>query len=238
MMREVMTLERKTLRIEALTLTTSLENTMTIKVKILNAPDISVRNEVLNLRCMQEQTGRILSAASFLIAGSGRESLSYVLSFIFQVVGERMPKYDIWLLIGHSAWQPDTRITRYRKLWGGLKARGVEVLGDSRSQEIVVEIDGKLKFFGATCLSISSIDTVVDALLEERCSYLVAAPQNFDVSRALKVGWSGELSEDLSFFGCVFQLGGLVLKLIGEFDDFESGFVSVGSPEVVGRLLD
>ena len=96
----------------------------------------------------------------------------------------------------------------------------------------------KLKFFGATCLSRSSIDTVVDALLEERCSYLVAAPQNFDVSRALKVGWSGELSEDLSFFGCVFQLGGLVLKLIGEFDDFESGFVSVGSPEVVGRLLD
>lgn len=211
---------------------------MTIKVKILNAPDISVRNEVINLRCIQEQASRILSAASFLIAGSARESLSYLLSFIFQVIGERMSKDDIWLLIGHSAWQPDTRITRYCKLWGGLKARGVVVLGDSRSQEIVVEIDGKLKFFGATCLSRSSIDTVIDALLEERCSYLVAAPPNFDVSRALKVGWSGELSEDLSFFGCVFQSGGLVLKLIGEFDDFESGFVSVGSPEVVGRLLD
>ncbi|AZF42799.1 hypothetical protein C4J87_2641 [Pseudomonas sp. R1-43-08] len=209
-----------------------------IELNVLSTSDISVRNEVINLGYAQEHPHGILSAASFLVSGSSRDSLVCVLNFIYEIFERRMPKYNLWLFLGNSAWQPDTRIVRHRKLWGALKARGVEITDGCRVQEVVIDSDSRLKFFGAVCLSKLSVEPAVDALLDERCSYIIALPEDFDVQRILNVGWSGELSEDLSLFGYFIQAGGLVFKRVGEFDDSERGFVSIGSPTSVRNLLD
>jgi hypothetical protein len=236
MTREVIISVQGTHKIEVLTLTTKLEIIMTIEIQILSTPDISVDNEVINLHRTHTSAGGVLSAASFLVAGSSRDSLVFVLDFICEIITKKIPEYEVWLFLGNSAWQPDTRIVRYRKLWEALKSRGLEILGGSRSQEIVVEADGKLKFFGALRLSEQSVGTVVNALLDERCSYIAALPKEFDIQSALEVGWSGGVTGDSDFLYHVCESEGLLFKRVGEFDDCDKGFVSIGLPGLIEQL--
>lgn len=74
-------------------------------------------------------------------------------------------------------------------------------MGGSDPRESIVASHGKLNFFCALHLSELSIDTVVDVIIDERCSYIVATPKNFDVEPILDVGWSGSLAEDFSLCG-------------------------------------
>lgn len=48
-----------------------------------------------------------------------------------------------------AAWQEDSRIVRYRKLFGSLKYQGVDFGEDAEIFESVIEQGGKMKFFGA-----------------------------------------------------------------------------------------
>lgn len=211
---------------------------MTIDIKTMSTPDISVANDVINPLWGGEGCRSVLSATSFLVAGASKTSLVSVLRFIHSQVVKRLPGYDFWLILGNSAWQPDTRIVRYRKLWGALKFRGGEVLGGSDSQESIVESNERLKFFGALRLSELSITTVVDVIVDERCSYIVATPKIFELKRIIDVGWSGSVVEDFSLCCYVCEGSGLLFKQVGEFDDNERGFLSIGSPEIMKKLLD
>lgn len=219
-------------------LTMSLRTTMTIEVQILIAPDISVSNEVINLSYRADTPSRVLSAASFLAADSSNASLNIVLGFICKTIENKIPSYEVWLFISSSTWQSDTRVVRYRGLWGALKLRGVDVPGGVNSQEILVEQGGRLKFYGAQYLPDFSIKSVANAVLSERCSYIVVLPKNVDIQSSLKVGWTGDASEDLEFINCICDKGGLVFKKVGEFDDREWGFVCIGFPEALEIILD
>lgn len=208
-------------------------------IDILSTSDISKNNEVINVPCARENDDVTLSAASYLIAKKeAHESLVTVLGFLFKLLSERFSQYNIWLFIGNSASQPDTRIVRYRKMWGALKHRGLEILGASDLQETIVSVNGGIKFFGALRLSELSIETVINVLLDERCSYIAALPEGFDFQCALNRGWSGEISEDLDYFYCLCKKHGLLLKRIGEFDDCERGFVSIALPELIRKLIN
>ena len=219
------------------TLTMKLEITMTIDTQVVSTPDISITNDVINPHWASDDFRSVLSAASFLVADASNASLVGVLSFIYSLIDKKLPGYDVWLLLGNSAWQPDTRIVRYRKLWGALKFRGSEISGGSDSQESVVEACEKLKFFGAVRLSELSIATVIDVIIEERCSYIAATPRTFGFKRILDVGWSGSVAEDFSLFFHVCEENGLLFKQVGEFDDHEWGFISIGLPEIIEKLL-
>lgn len=237
MMRGGMISVQVTHKIEGPTLTTHLENTMTTNIKVISTPDISMINEVIGAIYESEDSELVLSAASFLVSDVLKGALIGVLGFVYSLINKNMPDYNVWLFLGNSAWQPDTRIVRYRKLWGALKFRGNVVLG-SDSYESVVEADGKLKFFGAVRLSELSIATVIDVIVDERCSYIVALPKNFEVQSALNIGWSGNLSEDFGLCCCVCEQKGLLIKQVGEFDDRERGFVSIGLPGRIEKLLN
>lgn len=138
--------------------------------------------------------------------------------------------------MGDSAWQSDTRIIRHKKLFKRLKARGVEVTHTTKSIEHMKENDGKLKFFAATCFSELSIDSIVKAIAEEPCSYIVAVPDSFDIDSALCNGWDTSDYVDHNILNNVVQSGGLLFKVVGAFDDQESGFVGYGMPELVTQL--
>ncbi|WP_175654041.1 hypothetical protein [Pseudomonas sp. Marseille-P9899] len=209
---------------------------MTIDIKIASSNDIA-SNEIINLGCSDGWATGELSVASFLVEGTSNDLLVSVLAFVYGLSSKNIPGHDFWLLLGNSAWQSDTRMVRYRKLWGALKFRGHEVLGGADLQESLIELGGKIKFFGALRLSELSFNTAIGALLSERCSYFALLPSGYEVRSVLCKGWSGQLTEDLNFIDCICDENGLVFKSIGEFDDVERGFVSIGSTELITQLL-
>lgn len=237
MMQEVTISVQVIPKIVGLTLTINLEIIMTIDIQVVSTPDISIANDVINPRWTEDDFKLVFSATNFLVADASNASLAGVLSFICRLIDKRLPEYDVWLLLGNSAWQPDTRIVRYRKLWGALKFRGDEISGGSGSQESVVEAYGKLKFFGALRFSELSIASLIDVIVEEPCLYIAATPKAFEFKCILDVGWSGSVAEDFSLCCQVCEENGLLFKQVGEFDDHEWGFISIGSPEIMEKLL-
>ena len=216
---------------------TSLEITMTTEVKIFSTPDISVDNEVLNIRPESGKVKDVLSAASFLVESTSSESCVFVLEFIAKIIKRSLPAYEIWLLVGSSALQSDTRIIRYRGLWGALKLQGVEMPKATDLKDITVEADGKLKFYGALRLSELPARIVVDTISAGYRCYIVALPSDTGADIALSMPWSGIASEDLDFYCLICEEKGLLFKMVGEFDDPERGVVSIGSPILVQELL-
>lgn len=212
---------------------------MTTDIQVVSAPNLSVKNSVMNFRDVAFPADVVLAGASWLTVGeSPTEALRVVLQFLLEEVRRRVSSFSVWLLVGHSAWQPDTRIVRHHKLWGSLKARGTNVPLVGLQQEVLLESEAGLKYFGAVPCSEFSVESVVQVLLKEYCAYLVLAPNNLDVMKIVKQGWSGELSEDFSLLSSVSQYGGLVLRKVGEFDDKEWGILAIGRPSVLGALLD
>ena len=70
-------------------------------------------------------------------------------------------------------------------------------------------------------MTLSSVSSVINIILNERCSYFACFPKGCDVDRLLKGGWSGEVVSDLSFICRVASSNGFILKSVGEFDDVE-----------------
>ena len=213
---------------------------MITDIRSASAEDLSVDNEVMNFRRAPLPESNTLAGASWstlVISSSPYEALLSVFRFVYSLIEKKLPDYEIWLLIGDSLWQRDTRIVRYYKLWGGLKARGIEILHASHAQVVMLEAEGKLKFFGATQLSELSAGSAVKVLLEEHCTYLVALPRHLEPQDILGIGWSGRFAEDSSVIAYISKSGGLLLKRIGEFDDEDIGLAAIGQPELVKALL-
>jgi hypothetical protein len=211
---------------------------MTTDIRVVSAPDLLVDNEVINLGYVRKQDGHALAGVSWSVEGvSTFESLLSTLRFVYGLIGKKLLDYRVWLFIGNSAWQPDTRIVRHRKLWGALAARGIEVSNTSEKQEMMCESDGELKFFGAAQLSELSVRSVSKAFLDERCTYLVALPNSIGPENILGIGGSGILREDSKFIDALIEHGGLLVKRYGEFDDNEKGVVAVGRPDIVKLLI-
>lgn len=212
--------------------------TMTTDIRVVSAPDLSVANEVINLSCVPLPEDEVLAGVYWFSVGcSACEALQSVLRFVYGLIVKKMPGYRVWLLVGNSAWQPDTRIVRHRKLWGALTARGINISHSCNAQEVMREEDGALKFFGSVQLSELSTESVVNVLLEENCSYIVALPGTIEPDNFVDIGWSGDLSGDFKIIETLIKCGGLLFKRSGEFDDKEKGIVGVGQPALVNLFV-
>ncbi|KAE9644002.1 hypothetical protein [Pseudomonas sp. PB106] len=211
---------------------------MTTEINILRVPDVAASNDVINLPRANESGDLVISAASFLIPCSSHDFSILVLSYIRKEIDKKLSGYGLYAFIGNSTWQPDTRVVRYRGLWGGLKSRGVNLIGGTQAKEVVVECDGKLKFFGMLCVSGVADRLILNAVLNERCSYLVALPKNHLEEITLGTGWTGNTVEDSRFLYDVFEKEGLLVKKVGEFDDPHKGFLAMGCSGVVCKLFD
>ena len=157
---------------------------------------------------------------------------------IFSIVAAKLPTFQIWCLVGDSNWQDDTRIIRHRKLLKRLQSRGTGIRHSTHALEAMVEREGKLKFFSAIHLSELSISSAVNTLTLEPCSYVVAVPESFDIGDALAVGWEASDVLDLNLINKLVSGNGLLFKLVGTFDDPETGFVGFGAPVTVRKLVE
>ena len=209
---------------------------MTTKVGVSIADNAFSDNNVIYLGRSGGQGECKLSVVSWLVKERGGSALLQVFKALYKVLQERLPDYDVWLLVGTSTWQPDTRIARYRRLWGALKMRGLEVLCGSNFKEFILEGGGGIKFYGAVALTMSSASSVINIILNERCSYFACFPKGCDVDKALKGGWSGEVVDDLNLICHVANSNGFILKSVGEFDDVDWGFIYLGPLEIALKI--
>lgn len=215
---------------------------MTISVKTIIATNILKDNEVINFKDDRWVPEFDLAGVAWLISAFGmshRESRRIVLEKLHRLMAETLSDYRVWFLIGHSAWQDNSRIMKYRKLWGALRRRGVNIPESEQAVEELVEHEGRIKYFGAIPFFHVPIDVIVDAMQEEGASCIVAIPAkvNFDISGVLREGWSPSYPLDKSLMLKIANIGGVIFKHVGEFDDADSGFIAIARPSVIKRLV-
>ncbi|MBY7903823.1 hypothetical protein KW530_21600 [Vibrio fluvialis] len=210
---------------------------MTIDIRTVSTMDVFKENETYNLSESSQPLNLKIAAIRWLLSSRNHlEARILVLRLIFNLIVEKLPGLRLWCVVGDSAWQSDTRIIRHRKLFKRLKARGVEISHANNFVEELIECDGKLKFFGAAQLSELAIESVVNLMAEESCSYLIAVPDEFGIHALISRGWSSSGPIDTRLLCNIVENNGLVLKVVGAFDDPESGFVGMGKPEQVKTL--
>ena len=210
---------------------------MTTDIEVVTAYDLSLNNEVMNLNQIQLLGDEKLAGASWTLTWAlAYDALLAAVSQVYSLIISKFPGYHVLLFTGNSAWQPDTRIVRYWKLWKAMRLNGIEIPQTNLSNEICLESEGKVKFFGAMQLSDSSIHVAVKAILNYRCTYLVALPYHIDIQEMLELGWTGIFSEDANIIVNIYKQNGLLIKRYGEFDDREKGLVVIGKPELIQIL--
>jgi hypothetical protein len=189
---------------------------MTTNIRVSRTEDLLAENNVMNLTQTHPSSTNALAGASWVAdEAPTRDALLAVLNHVLALAKKGLPSSELWLLAGTRAWQPDTRVVRYYKLWGALRARGLKVPGDIQSsEEVMIQSEGKLKFFGAARLSEFAAEDLAQFLLKEHCAYLVAMPRELPLHTLLELGWSGDLLADSEIINHVVEADALLLKRI------------------------
>lgn len=122
----------------------------TDSIKLSNSYDLSSPNDLLHLQCSGLPSGLTLAGVGWLtvnLASSSHDDAFRVLKLVYASIVRALEGKTVWLIAGLSAWQPDTRIVRYRKFWGAMKARGVDTQDLLSPAEQMLEQDGELRFY-------------------------------------------------------------------------------------------
>ncbi len=208
-------------------------------IEILTAEDVTQTNLVYDVHRNDIVGDRIIGGIAWIIRSSEREkSQERILSRLYRTIFRSASDYRFWVLVGHSAFQPNNRITRYWGLWKGLKASGIDISHFGTSYEAMVEYDGELKFFGAKEISELSKTSVVRLMPEGLAVYLALFPENADVEEIVRKGWLEARGFDGELLEGVIDQDGFLIKAVGEFDDVESGFVAVGETTLISELAE
>lgn len=122
-------LGRKTHRVEALILTIRQEVSVTIEIKVRLIEDVFTKNDLAGLDRSTYGKTITLSVADWIAKRAPQDAaLSEVLHFVYGAIREHMGGHVLWLLVGDTSWQNDTRIVQYRKKFNSLKAQGIEMV--------------------------------------------------------------------------------------------------------------
>jgi len=79
--------------------------------------DVAKVNTVFNIEKDKLPIGRKLSGINWLSSSNSiDESRIIALRYIVKLILLNLTGFKLWLLLGHLSFQPDNRITRYRKL--------------------------------------------------------------------------------------------------------------------------
>jgi hypothetical protein len=214
---------------------------MTTDLRMLRAANVFVDNDVLRLPSDASAAGLELAGAAWLTTGepakdAHRRSLRHAMQ---RLLASESP-YSLWLLVCHTAWQIDSRLVRHRRLWGSLKARGLEIPFGRDAGEHLIEGSEGLRFFGALQLAPTSVASVAAILEAEPASHLVALNERCNtIAKALvERGWPRtHAGPDSDVLRAVCGENGIVFWPIGAFDDREAGFAVIAKPPLIEQLL-
>lgn len=204
-------------------------------------PDVFVDNDVFCLSAERERSQIQLGAVGWVMTGRPpnwshriclREGLSKIVSIF--------PRYDLWLLVS-SLPRPISTVVRYRGLWGALRAEGVRPPKGYLPDEGATEGGGEIRFFGAARLELGGLDSAMDILDNRPASHIVALDHSDKdvVLSLIRNGWDYRRRgvPSLDVLTAVCGAGGVVLMVVGAFDDREAGVVGFSVPCIVERLV-
>lgn len=213
---------------------------MNADLLIARSSDLKRENEVLNLSPAAYPADVLVAGVSWtrmvFSDTSKPEVLSAILDFSIRKIEDNLPDHRVWLLIGNSVWQPDTRIVRYYGPWKALHADSIESEHRRNARHAVLTANGKIKFFLALDISGPSVEALATTLLEESCCYLIALPQSDGPEGFIEMGWSGHLWEDTAIISRSVMADAVLIFKVGDFDDVELGLTAVGKPELINML--
>ncbi|HOE31211.1 MAG TPA: hypothetical protein PKX48_14810 [Planctomycetota bacterium] len=216
---------------------------MTIDLWVERTDDVFLPNDVICLKPRRRASRTQIAAAVWVLAGE-RPVVAHLHAFraATSTIVQRLPGYSFWLLAAHTAWQPDSRVYRYRNrtIWGSLKASGLAIPPGRVIEEGLVEGENGLRFFGALQFEIDYIESVAAILEAESASQLVALQQtNMEAIAALvRSGWDrAPFGPPAVVLDTVCDADGVCLYQVGEFDDYEAGCAAFGKIEVIYRML-
>lgn len=204
------------------------------------AEDLSVENDVLllgelNLACRLSGIAFVDTSGIILVAQEK------ALGLVRELVNQHLPDFEAWLLVGHTAWQPDTQIVRYKKIWSYLRGRNPDIPDGLTLEEFPVESEQGIKYFSAVRCEEFDPKQALGLLREEMACTLVFANNSEAlgvVIPLLKRGWSKQgviPSPELLDFACSSNV--VVGSLIGAFDDREAGFALIGRFDLMEGML-
>jgi hypothetical protein len=236
-MQLVISLEKGIIRIAAPILTILRVITMTTEIKLMVRASALNDNEIVVFDKSAFIDQQELMVAEWTVEEPSSDCcFEKVLRFVFESLGHRLNSYKPWLLIGNTAWRPDTRVARYRKLFNSLAASGINFEGVAERCEELIEQDGKIKFFGAVRLDESVLSLVPQIMSYRSSTYIAVMPDGEEGSLPITEGWSGQWSKDSSLVRAISNRRGVLLQRTGFFDDPECGLIAIGPAQVLGRI--
>lgn len=209
---------------------------MTTEVRLLHVSDPFTANSVLTLTRSDPAPER-WSGVVWLAPGAPHVAHLRTLEVALPLLRQRLVDHTLWLLIGHSVPQPDTRWTRVRKLWTSLRS---PLPSGQRLEECALACGDGIRYFSGVRLQEADSGVAVDLLEEELASCVVAIPSDSAgvLDGAVASGWSPRRPEpDAALLDAICGVGGVVLWPVGAFDDTEGGIAAVARPSVIDAIL-
>jgi hypothetical protein len=216
---------------------TSREIIMTIKLKKETTFDVSEENGVFNLPIEKDSLLAASVWSSNLLERS--KAFSDIFKLLEEQIQKQLPEYQIWFYIGTN-WQPKNHIVLYQKLWKGLEMRGIKIPQETiRAKEIMIEDGDKVCFCSALKVEQNDFDLVLD-LLNKVPSYFAVVRSIDALHTIISTHWNGYLADrepTIKFFNKIKNIESLIISKVGYFDEIENGFMIVGSPKLVQKLI-
>ncbi len=214
---------------------------MTTELRVCCAEDVFAPNEVLCLSREAPLALLNLAGAAWLVHDERSAAAHAVaLGEIARLVAKRLCGYAVWLLVCNSSWQLDSRIMRWRGLWGSLKARGIALPPGRALPEHRVLGTAGVRHFSALQMESVEQDVVADLLRAEPASHLVAlrGSDEASIESLVRRGWARPgFGPSADVVNAVCTIGGVVLWPVGAFDDREAGAVALAREEIIQKLV-
>lgn len=171
-------------------------------------------------------------------ARDGIHAKAIALRSIFASLEKEDSPFNCWAISGHTASQPDDRLTNFRKLW---KYLGVDTSKTAAADvvEWEVRLKGSLRFFGAIRVPVIE-EALLGLLAKQATTWLVIAACEVGAAtlqREIQGGWNfadGQVPAVL--LQLLKKMDVVLVKDFGSQETSEFGAIAIGRTERIRQL--
>jgi len=168
------------------------------KFHVALMPNVFLDNAYYKLSTNMDAGGGLLDIGAALlefdahsVEGDYVYFYSVAIAELLSQILSKLGGNDVWLLVKVGPFD-DSRVARYKKLWRFLNGSSREVPCGQRSDEYLVESDGKVSFFGAIKLKPTDLRSVARFVGSGGYGCLAVCDSlNAGIFDVLKNGWGG-----------------------------------------------
>lgn len=156
-------------------------------------------------------------------------------------ISSKIGDVDVWLLLKAGPFD-DSRIARYKKLWRFLDGSNRNIPCGERSDEYLVESEGKISFFGAIKLKSADLRNVGRFVGRGEYGCLAVCDRlSLEVFDVLRNGWVGGAHQLYGYPPELIHAAALgsifFIRPIGAFDDREWGAVVIARRKMIENVF-